>query len=389
MAKELAKQAAINAQLAKASTPEEAMKVASVFKGVGDIAKCAQEDIKKNRDDGLPYMEGYIEAKCKAGDLLGEASKGRQNAPRDEKGRMVHGGTDATLDKYTVRRCRKAAFHTTAELRGRYYAAIKGRTVDWPSFAEVLEMAKLGDKPSRTLLKLIETGKELRFSDALIEIKDRLRQKERDRLAKIGASLDDESTGVYHMSFQECAAQHIEDDSVTLIFTDPPYDKKSVPLFADLAEVAARVLVPGGSLITFLGQHALPEVMDHLTRHLKFYWPLCCLHTGSSAMYGPYGIRIGWKPMLWFVKGKNRIDPKAVVTDLVTSEPQKDAHDWQQSTIEAEYYISNLTAENQLIFDPFCGGGTTAYVAKSIGRRWITCDIDERSANIAKGRIGA
>ena len=36
--------------------------------------------------------------------------------------------------------------------------------------------------------------------------------------------------------------------------------RKSVPLYADLAKLAQRVLKPGASLITFIGQGALFEI---------------------------------------------------------------------------------------------------------------------------------
>ena len=32
------------------------------------------------------------------------------------------------------------------------------------------------------------------------------------------------------------------------------------------------------------------------------------------------------------------------------------------------------TDPGDLVFDPTCGSGTTAYVAEQWGRRWITCD---------------
>jgi transcriptional regulator with XRE-family HTH domain len=52
----------------------------------------------------------------------------------------------------------------------------------------------------------------------------------------------------------------VADNSVDLIFTDPPYNAKTVPQYADLARFAARVLVPGGSLITYLGHYAIHDV---------------------------------------------------------------------------------------------------------------------------------
>src|SRR5205814_2191015 len=41
---------------------------------------------------------------------------------------------------------------------------------------------------------------------------------------------------------------HIPDNSIDLIFTDPPYDRDSLSLYEWLAEFAARALKPGGFL---------------------------------------------------------------------------------------------------------------------------------------------
>jgi 16S rRNA G966 N2-methylase RsmD len=56
-------------------------------------------------------------------------------------------------------------------------------------------------------------------------------------------------------------AHRIPDDSVQLIFTDPPYDADSVKLYRDAASVAARILKPGGSFIAYSGQRHLPAVL--------------------------------------------------------------------------------------------------------------------------------
>ena len=47
--------------------------------------------------------------------------------------------------------------------------------------------------------------------------------------------------------------KEIEDNSIDLIFTDPPYSEQYLYLYEDLARLAVRVLKPGGSLIFLLG----------------------------------------------------------------------------------------------------------------------------------------
>jgi adenine-specific DNA-methyltransferase len=45
------------------------------------------------------------------------------------------------------------------------------------------------------------------------------------------------------------------------------------------------------------------------------------------------------------------------------------------------------TDPGDLVFDPTCGSGTTAYVAEQWGRRWISCDTSRVAITLAKQRL--
>ena len=47
------------------------------------------------------------------------------------------------------------------------------------------------------------------------------------------------------------------------------------------------------------------------------------------------------------------------------------------------------TDPGDLVFDPTCGSGTTAFVAEEWGRRWITCDTSRVAVTLAKQRLMA
>ena len=49
--------------------------------------------------------------------------------------------------------------------------------------------------------------------------------------------------------------------------------------------------------------------------------------------------------------------------------------------------IKNTTSENEKIFDPFMGSGTTAMVAKSLGRYYIGCELHEDYGNLIQERL--
>jgi adenine-specific DNA-methyltransferase len=59
----------------------------------------------------------------------------------------------------------------------------------------------------------------------------------------------------------------------------------------------------------------------------------------------------------------------------------------QTSNKVLERCIQMTTDPGDLVLDPTCGSGTTAYVAEQWGRRWITIDTSRIALNIAKTRL--
>ena len=59
----------------------------------------------------------------------------------------------------------------------------------------------------------------------------------------------------------------------------------------------------------------------------------------------------------------------------------------QSSTEVIERCVLMTTDPGDLVFDPTCGSGTTAYVAEQWGRRWITCDTSRVAITLAKQRL--
>lgn len=59
----------------------------------------------------------------------------------------------------------------------------------------------------------------------------------------------------------------------------------------------------------------------------------------------------------------------------------------QTSEKVLERCLLMTTDPGDLVFDPTCGSGTTAYVAEQWGRRWITCDTSRVALTLAKQRL--
>ena len=61
----------------------------------------------------------------------------------------------------------------------------------------------------------------------------------------------------------------------------------------------------------------------------------------------------------------------------------------QTSTTAIQRCLLMTTDPGDLVLDPTCGSGTTAYVAEQWGRRWITCDTSRVSLALARTRMMA
>ena len=185
----------------------------------------------------------------------------------------------------------------------------------------------------------------------------------------------------------------ILDNSIPLIFTDPPYKRASLPLYRELGKLASTLLMPGGSLMVMSGQLYLPEVLNMIleSKELQYWWSFAVIYhsEGSSNRQRIFARKVfqEWKHLLWFVKGRKIREGFNYIADSIKSaRPHKYLHEWQQSTDEVEYIIRGLTVENEVILDRMLGSGTTA-IALKLNRRFIGIEIQKDIFNIAKSRI--
>jgi adenine-specific DNA-methyltransferase len=52
-----------------------------------------------------------------------------------------------------------------------------------------------------------------------------------------------------------------------------------------------------------------------------------------------------------------------------------------------ERCVLMCTDPSDLVFDPTCGSGTTAFCAEKLGRRWVTCDTSRVAVNVTRQRL--
>lgn len=241
-------------------------------------------------------------------------------------------------------------------------------------------------------LEELQSG-QLSINEAYTEVKTQVyrnkkAEEHRKGLSAFNKTKVNEHQNVFHGDFRRLTKQ-LPDSSIDLIFCDPEYALEKVHLYGDLAEIGARVLKPGAALLCYCGNKFLPQVLELMTPHLKFYWTCACLHSGNNAQeqhHRNVGIVGTWKPILFFVKEKRR-DRGVFIRDSVVGEYDKRFHPFGQGLAEAKYFIEKLTLPGQTVADFFAGGGTTLVAAKELKRKWWGCDIDEQAVRISRQRL--
>ena len=190
--------------------------------------------------------------------------------------------------------------------------------------------------------------------------------------------------------FQEIDSAIIADNSIDLIFTDPPCKMEWLPLYEPLGKLASRVLKEGGSLVMSAGHHALPQIFDYMKNSgLKYWWTIVAVvkHNGSPRLLQNQHVYVMWKPLLWFVKG-SRLRTLDSIEDLIDSQPpRKVLHDDGQLPADAENVISKLTVQDDLVFDPLMGAARTGIAALRLKRRFIGSEKDKDTFALAKATI--
>jgi site-specific DNA-methyltransferase (adenine-specific) len=168
---------------------------------------------------------------------------------------------------------------------------------------------------------------------------------------------------------------------------------------------ARRILKPEGT-IWVTGTHHIIFSLGFALQAMKFKlinqitWqkpdpPPNALHTAFTHSH---------ETILWAGKGKghtfnydliNSSDPCAQVSSVwrIPAVPRREKlhgyHPTQKPLRLVRRAILASTNEGDLIFDPFCGSGTTGVAAKELGRFFVGAEMEEEFAELAARRIAA
>lgn len=183
----------------------------------------------------------------------------------------------------------------------------------------------------------------------------------------------------------------IEQASVDVILTDPPYPQEFLPCWEYLAHFADYALKPGGHLFAMSGHVWLPEVFAALgkAKETRYNWCLNMgpLTHGAHTNIGRRIIRNRWKPILWYVKPPHSVHEQ-MSDNVRVSARDKRFHHWGQDIGCWRYILDCLKRPKPaLICDPFLGGGTSAVVCAEEGYAFVGNDIDPECITTTIGRL--
>jgi ParB family chromosome partitioning protein len=250
--------------------------------------------------------------------------------------------------------------------------------------AELKSLASLEPSKQRAVAELIA-------SRAVSSVREATRElARREALHRESAGELPTGIAIRHGDFREVLGDLR--GQVDAMITDPPYLSEYLPLYGELAKLAAELLRPHGVLVVMTPHLHLLEVGNRMTPHLRYRW-ICVYHMGDTkANVSAAKIATSWKPLLVFTRNDAE-NLRFVCSDYFSGARgnsdgvEKTLHHWQQSLDGFTEIVQRFTEPGDLVVDPFLGSGTTALACLQLGRRFVGCDTDAGAVAIARRRV--
>lgn len=198
--------------------------------------------------------------------------------------------------------------------------------------------------------------------------------------------------------------KNIQDKSVDLILTDPPYginastrtrsksfggdDGFSVMFFLDnyLREFA-RILKDDGAIYIFTRY----DVMPYWWLRTKLYFQMKNLIIWNKGGGGLGDLKGNYLPdyemIIFATKGSHKLRGKRMTSVWNIKKEKAEYHIAQKSLQLLKQVIVKSSSEGSLVFDPFMGSGTTGVACKELKRDFVGIELDSNYLEIAKKRI--
>ena len=205
------------------------------------------------------------------------------------------------------------------------------------------------------------------------------------------------SWDIYHSPIAELDA-HIPAESVDVILTDPPYPKKFLPQWGELADFAEYALKPGGTLAAMNGPMYFPEIFAMFSerKRLTYRWMMALAGFGPTIHVMNRGIKAASKAMFLYTKGDGKgccqgrwIRDTVLATPMSVAEIEyaKKDHEWGQEQGLVNEIARRICEPGEVVCDPFVGAGSSGIAALRLGCRFLGADIDYGYVLIADDKL--
>jgi len=221
----------------------------------------------------------------------------------------------------------------------------------------------------------------------------RLLYLEQKKANKKHYEINEDDIKIFQADVRTGLIEQIKDESVDLVFVDPPYDRRAVEtLYEHIANVSERILVDGGSLLVMCGGSHLDLVLEKLTKAnktLRFQWNISYIcNRGTPYIHGRK-VTTAVKNIIWLVKGKytGPIQYDLINAPKDSGNTDKTYHKWGQNVEVVQEIIGKFTEPGDLVCDMMVGGGSTAVACIKTGRKFVGGDSDAEAVRISRKRV--
>jgi site-specific DNA-methyltransferase (adenine-specific) len=271
---------------------------------------------------------------------------------------------------------------------------------------------KIASLPEETFEKEIETAKEesteknkLTQSRILKVAKLILREKKNNEFNK-KIIIKNHTPKIYLGDSNE-VLNEVEDKSIDLLLTDPPYgmDFKSgwnkkekikndglnetITLLDNVLEKTKNKLKDDAHFYLFGNIKYLEYIKPIISKHLNIkdilIWDRCVIGMGDLNSYGNsydiiyFGYNKVWKNLNG-IRERNVLKYERVV-------PNEMQHPTEKPRELLEYLIKKSTSENEIVLDPFAGGGSTLLASSNTNRKSIGIELEKKYYDLIRQRI--
>ena len=200
----------------------------------------------------------------------------------------------------------------------------------------------------------------------------------------------------------------LDDESIDLIITDPPFGINHVSfkglvaewdkgvyfkdLMIKLDKEFMRLLKPGRYYFSYIPRKELTKIGNYIDDCNIFVFL-----KNFSGHWVRGHISYNFIPIIYKSKGVPRSGVKGCKNyflldtsnthDKTYKNPRNIPHPSPKSVISIEHLVKHISLEGDLVLDPFVGSGTTAIACKKLGRKYMGIDSNEEYIQMTNKRL--